>query len=160
MKENTTLGRAANKSSANRKSKNLRTCHICWIFRFLLTIICLKCSESNLCKKKNLAEQAWRRILSFQLVLPWNCQQRNELLKRGVSSLLSFGEKFADLQLVDWNTIEICKFADYPIRKKQDWLHAYLWSWNRINVLWHYSKVLRLIWILKELSHEIGSGHA
>jgi hypothetical protein len=32
--------------------------------------------------------------------------------KRGVSSLLSYGEKFADLRLADWNAKEIRGFAD------------------------------------------------
>ncbi len=34
-----------------------------------------------------------------------------KLLKRGVSSSLSYGEKFADLRLADWNTDENCVFA-------------------------------------------------
>jgi hypothetical protein len=32
-------------------------------------------------------------------------------LKRGVSSCLSYDEKFADLSLADWNTEENCVFA-------------------------------------------------
>jgi hypothetical protein len=47
----------------------------------------------------------------FLLVLPWNGWQCNIHLKRGISYLLSYDEKFADLQYADGNTKGTCRIA-------------------------------------------------
>jgi hypothetical protein len=43
---------------------------------------------------------------------------RDELLKRCVSSLLSYVIKFADLRFADWKTKEICELAIFGCRFK------------------------------------------
>jgi hypothetical protein len=41
------------------------------------------------------------------------CQKMAELLKRGVSSSLSYGEKFIDLRLADPKNLQICYLRIY-----------------------------------------------
>jgi hypothetical protein len=42
----------------------------------------------------------------------------SELLKKGVSYSLSYGENLEDLRLADWNIKEICGFAMFRIAIK------------------------------------------
>jgi hypothetical protein len=47
----------------------------------------------------------------MQLTFRWFCCKVRKFFKKDVSFSLSYGGKFADLQLADWLTYEICEFA-------------------------------------------------